>query len=29
LRFPEQELRMLERASEARSSRAFHSRLAL
>jgi predicted anti-sigma-YlaC factor YlaD len=29
LRFPEQELRMLERASQARSSRANHSRLAL
>jgi hypothetical protein len=29
LRFPEQELRMLQRASQARSNRAFHSRLAL
>jgi anti-sigma factor RsiW len=29
LRFPEQELRMLQRASVARSNRAFHSRLAL
>ena len=29
LRFPEQELRMLQRASQARASRANHSRLAL
>jgi predicted anti-sigma-YlaC factor YlaD len=29
LRFPEQELRMLQRASQARSNRAIHSRLAL
>jgi anti-sigma factor RsiW len=29
LRFPEQELRMLERASQARSTRANHSRIAL
>lgn len=29
LRFPEQELRMLQRASQARENRAIHSRLAL